>query len=308
MQIARRVTSVSRTHRASIWGVQKRFNTGGFVPSDMPVVKQKWKSVDIVGKITETMRNVAAGKLPSAEKFLTLTRPFAGVTGPLFETEERPEGVKKILHVVIGCERGLCGVVGANLPKLVLKSVRTMNKEEKYDSEVVVLGKKTANKLRAGLKKQVTDGYIGMKTKLPTFSMCLDISNKLLVKEFDEMIIYYNVYKNSTTFIPTQTKLYNTEITQKIGDMQFPAYEIEGDDGTIMQNLYEFKLASVLYNTQAEQLASEMGSRLGAMDGASKTCKEKSKDYEKIYQSLRKTKITNELTVLSTGAKLAGKK
>jgi ATP synthase F1 gamma subunit len=274
----------------------------------MPVVKQKWKSVDIVGKITETMRNVAAGKLPSTEKFLTVTRPFAGVTGPLFETEESPEGMKKILHVVIGCERGLCGVVGANLPKLVLKDVRSMNKKGDCTSEVVVLGKKTTNKLRAGLKKQVTDGYIGMRTKLPTFTMCLDITNKLLLKDFDEMIVYYNVYRNSSSFVPTQIKIYNMETTQKIGDLQFPAYEIEGDDGTIMQNLYEFKVASVLYNTQAEQLASEMGSRLGAMDGATRTCKEKSKDYEKIYQSLRKTKITNELTILSVGAKLAGKK
>jgi len=303
MQVARRLQRV----RAPIWSIQQRFASGGFVPSDMPIVKRKWKSVDIVGKITTTMRNVAAGKLPSAEKFLATTRPYAGVTGPLFETEERPEGIKKILHVVVGCERGLCGQVGANLPKLVLKTVRDMDKEGKFESEVVVLGKKTTNKIRGSLKKKVKEGFIGSRTKLPTMAMCFDVTDRLMKYEYDEIIVYYNRFKNSSTFIPTMVSLYNMEITEKIGDLQFPAYEVEGDDMLIVQNLYEFKLASLLYNAQAEQLASEMGSRLSAMDGAARTCKDKSVEYEKIFQTLRKTKITNELTILSVGAKLAKK-
>merc|ERR1719203_2677763 len=51
------------------------------------------------------MRNVAAGKLPGCEKFLRTTRPF-------YELTEVPTGVKKHLHLIVGCERGLCGLVG----------------------------------------------------------------------------------------------------------------------------------------------------------------------------------------------------
>ena len=82
----------------------------------------------------------------------------------------------------------------------------------------------------------------------------------------------------------------------------FPSFQ-----STIIQNLQEFKFATTLYNCMAEQLASEMGSRLASMDAAAKSCKEKARDFEMIYQRLRKTKITNELTVLSAGAKLAKK-
>lgn len=55
MQVVRRVQA-----RNALFATQKRFQ-GGFVPSDMPIIKRKWRSVDVVGKITETMRNVAAG-------------------------------------------------------------------------------------------------------------------------------------------------------------------------------------------------------------------------------------------------------
>jgi len=295
-------------NKAAVWQTQKRFQ-GGFVPADMPIVKRKWKSVDIVGKITLTMRNVAAGKLPMSEKFLSSTRPFSGVTAPMFETETAPDGLKKRLHLVVGCERGLCGVVGANLPKNVTKLVRQMKKDTpEISHEVVVCGKKTASKLKATLNPESTEAYSGMKTKMPTMAMCLDITDKVLTKEFDQCTVYYNVYHNSQKFSPTMIQLYSPDIAKQIAAVQFPSYEVEGCEATIVSNLLEYKYACTLYNCMAEQLASEMGSRLASMDSASKNCREKSKDYEKIYQRLRKTKITNELTILGAGTKLAKKK
>ncbi len=41
------------------------------------------------------------------------------------------------------------------------------------------------------------------------------------------------------------------------------------------------------------------------MDAAMKNCEEKVKDYEAVYQKLRKSKITNELIILSSAAKMA---
>lgn len=289
-----------------VWAGTRHFAVGNFVPADMPIVKQKWKSVDIVGKITTTMRNVAAGKLPGCEKFLRTTRPFASVTAPFYELTEVPTGVKKHLHLIVGCERGLCGQVGANLPKKVTMTVRKAVRESDVENEVVVLGKKTATKLKASLPDETTEGYIAMKTKLPTMAMCLDLTDRLLAsRDFDRMTIYYNVFQNTTKFFPSEVEIYNLDYCKQAAALQFLTYEVESDEITVLQNLQEFKIASTLYNCMAEQLASEMGSRLASMDTASKTCKDKSDDYEKVYQRLRKTKITNELTVLSVGAKLA---
>lgn len=278
------------------------------MPADMPVIKQKWRSVDVVGKITGTMRNIAAGKLPSCEKFLAITRPFAAVAGPLFQTEASPPGVQKRLHLIVGCERGLCGVVGANIPKLLQKTIKGLEANGEMQNEIVVLGKKTASKIKAQQGDRLTEGFIGSKTKMPTFGFCLDAVDKLKTREYDECILYYNIFRNMQLFELDRIRTYNLDYSTKIMEVQFPLYDVEGDERTIMQNLQEFKLATAMYNCMAEQLASEMGSRLASMDSAAKTCKEKSKEYESIYQRLRKTKITNELTVLSVGAKLAKKK
>lgn len=290
--------------------IQKRFGSdGSFVPADMPVVKQKWRSVVVVGKITETMRNIAAGKLPSCEKFLGSSRPFSGVVAPMMQTTTPPPGCKKALHMVVGCERGLCGVVGANIPKYLTKNIRKSDAEGNVQNELVVLGKKTTSSVRSNLPNNVVAAYTNMKSKMPTFATCLQLTDVIHAsREYDHCTWYYNVYKSTTVFYMDMITTYNLAISEQIAAEQFPQYDIEGDERTIMQNLQEFKFACTMYNCMSEQLASEMGSRLASMDSASKTCKEKSKDYEMIYQRLRKTKITNELTVLSVGAKLAKKK
>jgi len=303
MQVRRVVTR----NRSVLWASQRNFCN--FVPADMPVVKKKWRSVEIVGKITETMRNVAAGKLPSSEKFLSKTRPFSASVGHMLETSEPVGNIGKHLHLVVGCERGLCGVVGANLPKNVTKIVREGVKEGKVQQEVIVLGKKTTSKMKATLPDELSEGFGGMKTKMPTYGFCLEVTDRILsTREFDRCTVYYNVFKSTSSFKPAQIELYNLDISRQIAKIQFPCYDVEGDSSTIIQNLQEFKFASTMYTCMAEQLASEMGSRLASMDSAAKSCKEKARDFEMIYQRLRKTKITNELTVLSAGAKLAKKK
>lgn len=303
-------TSVKRG-RSNLNQIQKRFGGSdkAWVPADIPVILSKKKSVDTVAKITTTMRNVAAGKLPTCQQFLAVTRPFSETVMPMLSTVGQVPGVKKHLHFVIGCERGLCGVVGANLPKIVIAGVRKAKANGDKTNEVIVMGRKSTLKVKAGLKGDVTKGYVGEKTKMPTLQSCFEIVDDIVKnKEYDQCTLYYNKFKNVTSFEPDREELYNLEISQKIADEQFPMYDIEGDEATILQNLQEFKFAAALYNLRAEQLASEMGSRLASMDSASKTCNEKSKEYFAIYQRLRKTKITNELTVLSVGAKLAKKK
>lgn len=298
-------TSVRRG-QSNVWLVQKRFGEGSWVPADIPVILKKKKSVETVQKLTSTMRNVAAGKLPSCEKFLSCTRPFSQVTDTLFRLEKAPE-VKKHLHLVVGCERGLCGVVGSNLPKMVTRNVRAASKD--IDNEVIVIGKKSASKIRATLQTNVTKAYTSHKTKNPTFASCLEMTDNIFKeREFEKCTVYYNVYRNTTSFGPEQIDMFNLDISTQISEVQFPLYDVEGDERTIIQNLQEYKFATTLYNCMAEQLASEMGSRYASMDSASKTCDEKAKDYFTIYQRLRKQKITNELTVLSIGAKLSKKK
>merc|ERR1719495_1587833 len=137
----------------------------------------------------------------------------------------------------------------------------------------------------------------------PHFSFVSETVDLLLKDygDFDVARIYYNAYVNSSTYNLKYEEVYPLSVCEKIQPTQLMAYELEGDEAGMIQDLMEFKFASTVYRGMAENSCSENGSRLKSMDGAVSACKEKSEEYEKIYQKLRKTKITSELTVLAAG-------
>eukprot|EP00492_Amphilonche_elongata_P003475 TRINITY_DN379_c0_g1_i7.p2 TRINITY_DN379_c0_g1~~TRINITY_DN379_c0_g1_i7.p2 ORF type:complete len:125 (+),score=25.76 TRINITY_DN379_c0_g1_i7:371-745(+) len=121
------------------------------------------------------------------------------------------------------------------------------------------------------LGTDVSHAFTTNKTKMPTYATCLEFADTIMKnKEFDRCTIYYNVFKNIQTFYPSEIEMYNLDISTQIAELQFPQYDVEGDERTIIQNLQEFKFASTLYNCMSEQLASEMASRLASMEGAYK--------------------------------------
>jgi len=283
--------------------VQQRLQ-GGFVPSDMPRIKSKWSASVSVGKICESMKNVAAGALPGAEKHLSRARPFGSVLLPLFDLEHEPSDIKNVLHVCIGTEKGLCGVVSSNTLRAADHNVQA-NPQQNH--KVVIYGKRSAAVGNSLFGNRVAASVGDLKTKVPTFEFCCQLAEHILysVKDWDKMILYYNRFVNAMQFSAEQVPIYQYQLAELIAQSQIPAYEIEADPASILGSLVEFKLASAIYLFLAENYAAEQGSRLRSMDTAFKNCNELAKEYERIYQGLRKTKITNELIVLSVGVKLS---
>jgi len=276
----------------------------------MPKVKKKWQAVNIIKTTTETMKNVAAGKLPFVERQLRFVRPYTAIVSPFFELDEPLDEskVEKIIHVGCATERGLCGVVGGNVPSTVAKEIRRQKLEKEQRENIYVMyGKKGMFKTQA-LMKCCHYGFTGMKMRDPNFTFVCETLGLVLKEhpDWDVIKIYYNTYKNNSVFIMTTDTVHKESVCAEIAKVQFPLYEVEGDDGTIIANLLEHKLASQVYGSLAENAASEQGARLQSMDGAVTACKEKSEDYQKIYMKLRKTKITSELVILSAGVQCIG--
>jgi len=284
--------------------IQQRF-ASGFTPSQMPEVKRLWESAGKVGQICKSMRNVAAGALPGAERHLANARPFGGLSLPFFELESDPKEVQNVLHVAIGTERGLCGATSSNTVKAIeanMKSAPGMKHRQ------VVFGKRSGEVAKTYFGENLSLLVTESKTKVPTFELACQVAEYILYKEanWDKIQLYYNEYHNATSWKLEQATIYKTQIAKAIAEIQLLAYEIEGEEATIVDNLVEFKLASQIYLYMAENGVSEQAARLRSMDTASKNCEEKVKEYEKIYQGLRKSKITNELIILSAAAKMAG--
>jgi len=286
---------------------QMRSFSDFYVPSDMPKVKSKWQAIDIIKNTTMTMKNVAAGKLPFVERQLGVVRPFSSIVSPFFELDEDlPEDkVEKVIHIGCATERGLCGIIGGAVPKMISAYIKAKEKQGVNQENIYVLyGKKGMFKV-SNILKQCHIAFIGMKMRDPNFLYVCDTLGKVLKEhpDFDTVKIYYNVYKSNSVFIPTVETIHKLDVCKEIAKLQMPLYEVEGDEGTIFQNLLEHKIASQVYRGLAENAASEQGARLQSMDGAVRACNEKSEEYEKIYNRLRKTKITSELVILSAGVK-----
>lgn len=278
-----------------------------YVPSDMPRVKQKWQAIDIIKTTTETMKNVAAGKLPFVERQLRVVRPFTSIVSPFFELDEDlpQDKAEKIIHIGCATERGLCGIIGGAVPKAIAAVVKKQKAAGEDKNNIFILyGKKGMFKV-SNILKICHTGFIGMKMRDPNFLYVSETIEKVLKDhpDWDTIKIYYNTYKSNSQFKPTQDTIHKLDVCLEIAKLQMPLYEIEGDEGTIFQNLLEHKIASQVYGGLAENAASEQGARLQSMDGAVRACKEKSEEYQKIYNKLRKTKITSELVILSAGVK-----
>jgi len=297
------LTKLSSINAAAI---QTRHASGGFTPSDMPIIKQKWAATAKVGKLCDSMKNVAAGALPGNERHLGKARPFGSVTIPLFQLEaENEESIKNILHIPIGTERGMCGSVSSNTVRSAGAMAETM---PGLNHKVVVYGKRSAAVCNTMFGQDMIVCAGEVKTKVPTWEFCSQLAEFVLYEidyQWDKIIMYFNEYENAARSHQRHAVIYRAEISQIIAELQFPTYEIEGDTRTLIDNLIEYKLASSLYLYMAENAASENGSRLRSMDSAVKSCNEKEQEYEQIYQGLRKTKITNELIILAVAGKIA---
>jgi len=272
----------------------------------MPKVKKKWDAVNIIKTTTETMKNVAAGKLPFVERQLGVVRPYSSIVTPFFELDQPLDetNAKKIIHVGACTDKGLCGAIGGNVPRAMAAEFRKDKKAGRTDRThvMVVYGKKGMFKI-TGMIKQCDYAFINMKMRDPNFTYICETIGKVLTEhpDWDLVKMYYNVYKNAQVFELKIDTVHKLEVCNEIAKVQFPLYEVEGDEATINHNLLEYKIASQLYRALSENAASEQGARLQSMDGAVKACKEKSEEYQKIYMKLRKTKITAELVILSAG-------
>merc|ERR1719384_2548425 len=299
-------SSWAKRSSLNITAIQSRHASGGFTPSDMPIIKQKWAATTKVGKMCESMKNVAAGALPGCERHLSNARPFGAVTIPLFQLEtENEESIQNILHIPIGTERGMCGAVSSNTVRAAGAMVESLPDKT---HKVIVYGKRSAAVCNTMFGQDMIACAAEVKTKQPTFEFSCHLAEFILYEidyKWDKIILYFNEYENAVRSHARSSVIYKSEISQIIADLQFPTYEIEGDTRTLIDNLIEYQLASSLYLYMGENLASENGQRLRSMDSAVKICNEKETEYEQIYQGLRKTKITNELIILAVAGKIA---
>lgn len=284
-------------------------------------IRNRIESIQNTMQITKAMKMVAAAKLRKAQNRIIATRPYASkmkkvVTRLVANASgdnvllRRPESTDRVLFIVIGSDRGLCGGFNNNLFKAVEKRIATdfAAYNESGNLSVIALGKK-ADKYFRKRKYKVAKGIPGFFDEL-AFTSTSEIMREAigLFKDgsFDQVYLCYNEFKSVISqnriiepVLPIDPDLLLED--RESHDLQ-SEYIYEPDVEAILDKLLPLHLNMQLWKAVLESNAAEQGARMTAMDNATENAKDLEHDLKLDYNQARQSAITTEISEIVSGA------
>lgn len=297
---------------------QKQCVESGWLATDHQVrwatlkaISDRMRSVGSVGKITKAMKMVAAAKLRSVQTIQENSRPFAVGMQQFFsvmndveaetksDSEAKPDGRSRFI-IAITSDRGLCGGVNSS----IVKKVKSMISEEgSMSSAVMLLGDKGRDGLSRQHGKRIVVSFKDVfKTPVSYAQVCL-IAEDILSRDYDEIVLVYNQFKSVISQEVTERPIIGLKALMS-GAEAFDEYEFDSDmdSAQVLVDLFEFQLATQIYNALLENATSEQAARMSAMDNASRNAGDMLQTLTLSYNRQRQAAITQELSEITSGA------
>ncbi|KAI0567494.1 F-type ATPase F1 subunit gamma precursor [Gracilaria domingensis] len=290
---------------------------GGWLAVEEPVrwanlkaISDRMRSVGSVGKITKAMKMVAAAKLRSVQTMQENSRPFAVGLQGFFKTMDESDVVAKIepegdsastrFVIAVTSDRGLCGGVNSSIVKKI-KSMIMGNKS--INHAIMLLG----DKGRDGLARAHGDSIrVSFKDvfKVPvSFPQVCLIAEDILGREYDEIVLVFNEFKSVISQDTIEKPIVGLKALMASAEA-FDEYEFDSDmdSAQVLVDLFEFQLATQLFNALLENATSEQAARMTAMDNASRNASDMLQTLTLSYNRQRQAAITQELSEITSGA------
>ncbi len=275
-------------------------------------MRQRIKAIETIKKITNAMRLISMSshlhlskKAPFIQNykkelfntlnvFLSLEKKWQGILNPKSEN-------KKTLIILVGSQKGLCGTFNNTLFNLFEKKVTP----EEFNSDFISVGKKATDYLKKENIKLIAtfDQF--------TFNSLNKITNNIfqIIQKanpiYTDVICYSNSPKSFFSqvperyiLVPAQSEEFKSE--QEFVKINYQDYiwEQPAEDvaNTITNEYLKFAIQSILFNS----IFAEQAARFQSMDSATRNADELLEDMKRLYNKVRQTKITKEITELSS--------
>ena len=287
-------------------------------------IRNRISSIENTQQITKAMKMVAAAKLRKAQQRMLATRPYANkmqsVVGRLVSGAgadnillRKPDETDRILLIVVGSDRGLCGGFNNNLFKVVEKSIEQhyldFHKEDRLD--LITIGRK-ADAYFKKRKYRVVESHIGFFDKLnyaDTASIMSEAAEKFATGSYDKVLVAYNEFKSVIVqtriveeVLPIDSARLKDDESGKEESLEVTEYIFEPDAETILDDILPAHLNMKLWKAVLESNASEQGARMAAMDTATENAKELKHELKLKYNQARQSAITTEISEIVSGA------
>lgn len=285
-------------------------------------IRNRISSIQNTQQITKAMKMVAAAKLRKAQQRMTSTRPYSKkmsqvvsrlVSGQA-ELENdllrKPEAIKRVLLIVVGSDRGLCGGFNNNLFRKVESVISEQYSRYRIQGnlDLITIGKKaTAYFPKRGYKViQKYPGFFDDLNYEETSDIMEYATDHFIDGSYDKVLIAFNEFKTVISqnrlveeVLPLKTEPFIENSEEASSDLD---YIYEPDPVSILDKLLPVHLNMQLWRAVLESNASEQGARMAAMDNATENAKELEQDLRLEYNQARQSAITTEISEIVSGA------
>lgn len=280
-------------------------------------IRNRIVTVKSTQQITKAMKMVAAARLKKAQDRVVALRPYAtklrSVVGRLAVTIPtgspllaHSESKSRVLMVVVGSDRGLCGGFNSNLFRFAEESFRTRFADASHTDglHLVTIGRKANDyfRRRGYTIVESHNGFFDRVSYDATQGIVRDLVNRFLAGEYDGVHITYNEFKS----VLTQNKVVEAMLPVAIGegaDTDANTDTIfEPNDGSLMDTILPLHLNTQLWRAVLESNASEQGARMAAMDNATENAAAIIRELQLKYNQARQAAITTEISEIVSGA------
>lgn len=286
-------------------------------------IRNRISSIQNTQQITKAMKMVAAAKLRKAQERMIQTRPYSKkmseVVSRLVSAQQevenellrKPEEVNRILLIVVGSDRGLCGGFNNNLFRKVENVISDQFDQYLVEGnlDLITIGKKATGYFpKRGYKViQKEPGFFDDLNYEETSEIMEFATDNFIDGKYDKVLIAFNEFKTVISqnrlieeVLPLQTKHFVDESGVELSSDT--EYIYEPDPVSILDKLLPVHLNMQLWRAVLESNAAEQGARMAAMDNATENAKELEQDLKLEYNQARQSAITTEISEIVSGA------
>lgn len=281
-------------------------------------IRTKIKSVKNTQKITSAMEMVATSKMRRAQEKMKQARPYAekirqvaAHLSQAFVDYAHPyivkkDNIKRIGLIVVTSDKGLCGGLNTNVLRLAMQETKRWH-EQGIETVATTIGSKGFSFLqRVGMKIVSYLSGLGDAPRLETLIGPLKILlDAYIAGEIDAVHIVYTRFENtmkqtamSEQLLPLCSDAFKLDDAPKYNW----EYLYEPDAKTVIDELLQRYVEALIYQTVAENMASEQAARMVAMKAATDNADKVIYDLQLLYNKTRQAAITTELTEIVAGA------
>jgi len=285
----------------------------------LKILRNRINSVKSTQKITSAMKMVAAAKLRRAQAQAEASRPYAKRMGEMMAalaaSEAGNPNAPKLLvgtgreqtHLILAitADRGLAGAFNSNIGRHTRNLTRELLAQGKT-VKIYALGRKGNDYFRRDLREHLTGtkNFVGKKTI--EFAEAETVANEIIKMfrdgEFDVCTLVFNRFHSVMTQTVTETPLIPAATPAANDNPPAENYDVEPDDGTLLDRLLPRNLAVQIYAALLENAAGFFASQMTAMDNATRNAGEMIKKLSLNYNRARQANITKELIEIISGA------